>query len=92
MVGGTRVLGRESRNVLAIILPHLTNPFFAKADLMVMVDLLGFAVLFLVIALIAYAMGAKGFAGFSMEIAKVLIVVFLVLFVLSLIFGLSIGL
>ncbi|MDA4134817.1 MAG: DUF1328 domain-containing protein [Thaumarchaeota archaeon] len=52
-----------------------------------MVDLLGVAVLFLVIALVAYILGAKGVAGFSLEIAKILIVVFLILFVLALLFG-----
>ncbi len=50
-------------------------------------DLLGVAVLFLVIALVAYILGAKGVAGFSLEIAKILIVVFLILFVLALLFG-----
>ena len=52
-----------------------------------MASLLGLAVLFLVIALVAYILGAKGVAGFSMDIAKILIVVFLILFVLSLVFG-----
>jgi uncharacterized membrane protein YtjA (UPF0391 family) len=52
-----------------------------------MATLLGLAVVFLIIALIAYAVGAKGFAGFTMEIAKIIIVVFLILFVLSLLFG-----
>jgi uncharacterized membrane protein YtjA (UPF0391 family) len=55
-----------------------------------MVDLLGLAVLFLVIALVAYALGARGIAGFSMEIAKILIVVFIALFLLALIFGIVI--
>jgi uncharacterized membrane protein YtjA (UPF0391 family) len=49
--------------------------------------LLGLAVLFLIIALVAYVLGAKGVAGLSMDIAKILIVVFLVLFVLALVFG-----
>lgn len=53
-----------------------------------MATLLGVAILFLIIALVAYVLGAKGVAGFSMQIAKVLIVVFLILFVLSLVFGL----
>jgi len=52
-----------------------------------MATLLGLAVLFLIIALVAYVLGAKGVAGFSMDIAKILVVVFLVLFVLSLVFG-----
>jgi len=52
-----------------------------------MASLLGLAVLFLVIALVAYLLGAKGVAGLSMDIAKILIAVFLVLFVLALVFG-----
>lgn len=40
-----------------------------------MVDLLGIAILFLIIALIAYVFGARGIAGLSMEIAKILIMV-----------------
>jgi len=52
-----------------------------------MATLLDLAILFLVIALIAYVVGAKGVAGFTMEIAKIIIVVFLILFVLSLVFG-----
>ena len=50
-------------------------------------SLLGLAVLFLVIALVAYLLGAKGVAGLSMDIAKILILVFVVLFVLTLLFG-----
>jgi uncharacterized membrane protein YtjA (UPF0391 family) len=55
-----------------------------------MAGLLGLAIVFLVIALLAWAVGARGIAGFSMEIAKILIVVFLVLFVVALIFGVAI--
>ena len=53
-----------------------------------MATLLGVAVLFLIIALVAYVLGAKGVAGFSMDIAKILIVVFVILFVISVVFGL----
>lgn len=52
-----------------------------------MVSLLGLAVLFLIIAIICYALGARGLAGFTMEIAKILIVVFVILFVVTLLFG-----
>jgi uncharacterized membrane protein YtjA (UPF0391 family) len=52
-----------------------------------MATLLDLGILFLVVALIAYIFGAKGVAGFSMEIAKILIVVFIILFVLSVVFG-----
>lgn len=54
--------------------------------------LLGLAVLFLIVALVAYVLGAKGVAGFSMGIAKILVVVFVILFVLSFIFGLVLNL
>lgn len=50
-----------------------------------MASLLDLGILFLVIAFIAYILGARGIAGFSMEIAKILIVVFVILFVLTLI-------
>ena len=53
-----------------------------------MATLLGLAVLFLIVALVAYLLGAKGVAGFSIDVAKILIAVFLVLFVLSLVLGL----
>ena len=52
-----------------------------------MATLLGVAVLFLIIAFVAYILGAKGIAGFSMGIAKILIIVFVILFVLSALFG-----
>jgi uncharacterized membrane protein YtjA (UPF0391 family) len=52
-----------------------------------MATLLGLAVVFLVVALLAYIFGAKGVAGLSMDIAKILIVLFLILFVISLLFG-----
>lgn len=45
--------------------------------------LLSLAIVFLVLALVAYLLGAGGVAGFSMDIAKVLIVVFIILAVLA---------
>jgi len=54
-----------------------------------MADLLYLAVVFFVIALILGVLGVRG-AGISMDIAKWLIIVFLILAVLSLIFGGSI--
>ncbi len=49
--------------------------------------LLGLGVLFLIIALIAYAMGAKGVAGMSAGIGRTLLFVFLVLAVIFAIVG-----
>jgi uncharacterized membrane protein YtjA (UPF0391 family) len=51
-----------------------------------MADLLYLAIVFFVIALILGVLGVRG-AGISMDIAKWLIIVFVILAVLSLIFG-----
>lgn len=48
-----------------------------------MADLIGLAVVFLVLALIAYVLGARGVAGFSMEIAKWLVIIFIILAILT---------
>ncbi len=50
-------------------------------------NLLYYAVLFLVIALIAAAIGFGGVSGVAMEGAKLLFWVFIVLFVISLVAG-----
>ncbi len=49
--------------------------------------MLSWALTFLIIALIAAALGFGGIAGSAVGIAKILFVVFLVLFVVSLLFG-----
>jgi uncharacterized membrane protein YtjA (UPF0391 family) len=49
--------------------------------------MLYYSLVFLVVALIAAALGFGGIAGASIGIAKILFFVFLALFVLSLIFG-----
>ncbi len=49
--------------------------------------LLGLGIVFLIITFLAYVVGARGIAGFSMEIAKIIVVIFVVLFVVSLLFG-----
>jgi uncharacterized membrane protein YtjA (UPF0391 family) len=49
--------------------------------------MLRWALLFLIVALIAGAMGFWGLEGTAMWIAKVLFVIFLVLFLISLLFG-----
>ncbi len=51
-----------------------------------MADLLYLAIVFFVIALLLGVLGVRG-AGISMDIAKWLIIVFIVLAILSLIFG-----
>lgn len=49
--------------------------------------MLYYAIVFFVIALIAGALGFGGIAGASVGIAKILFVIFAILFVASLIFG-----
>jgi uncharacterized membrane protein YtjA (UPF0391 family) len=51
------------------------------------IDMLYYAVVFLVIALIAGALGFFGVAGAAVGFAKILFFVFLVLFVVSLLLG-----
>lgn len=46
-------------------------------------EFLELAVVFLVLAIVAYAVGARGIAGLTMEIARWLIVIFLVLALIS---------
>jgi uncharacterized membrane protein YtjA (UPF0391 family) len=51
------------------------------------INMLHYAVVFLVIALIAGVLGFTGIAGASVGIAKILFTVFLVLFIVSLLVG-----
>jgi len=51
-------------------------------------NLLHYALVFLVVALVAAAVGFGGVAGFSMEAARLLFWVFIILFVVSLVGGL----
>ena len=50
--------------------------------------LIGIAIVFFIIAIIAYVLGAQGVAGMSAGIGRTLLFVFLVLAVIMLIFGL----
>ncbi|MFA6332887.1 MAG: DUF1328 family protein [Methanoregula sp.] len=45
--------------------------------------LIELAVLFLVLALVAYIAGARGIAGFSMDIAKWLIIIFVIVAIVA---------
>jgi uncharacterized membrane protein YtjA (UPF0391 family) len=54
----------------------------------VMGNLLHYAIVFLVVALVAALVGFGGVAGFAMDAARLLFWVFIVLFVISLIAGL----
>lgn len=52
-----------------------------------MADLIYFAVVFLILALAFYIVGARGIAGFTMEIAKWLVIIFVVVAVITFFFG-----
>ncbi|MDA4113572.1 MAG: DUF1328 domain-containing protein [Thaumarchaeota archaeon] len=49
--------------------------------------LLGLAVVFLALVFVAYLLGAKRIAGFSLDVAKVIIAIFVALLVVVLLFG-----
>lgn len=51
-----------------------------------MTDLIGLAVVFLILALVAYIFGARGIAGFTMEIAKWFVIIFVILAIISYLF------
>ena len=63
---------------------HVKNPTTVPKGKNIM---LSWAITFLIIALIAAVLGFGGLAGTAVGIAKILFFVFLVLFVVSLIFG-----
>jgi uncharacterized membrane protein YtjA (UPF0391 family) len=48
-----------------------------------MADLIGLAVVFIILALVAYVLGARGIAGFSMTIAKWLVIIFVILAIVA---------
>ncbi len=50
-----------------------------------MADLLYLAVIFFVLAIVAWIFGARGVAGLSMEVAKWLVIAFIVLAIIALI-------
>jgi uncharacterized membrane protein YtjA (UPF0391 family) len=51
-----------------------------------MADLIGLAVLLLILALVAYILGARGITGFSMEIARWLVIIFVILAIITFFF------
>jgi uncharacterized membrane protein YtjA (UPF0391 family) len=48
-----------------------------------MPGLIGLAVLFLILALVFYIVGARGIAGLSMDIAKWLVIIFVIIAVVT---------
>jgi uncharacterized membrane protein YtjA (UPF0391 family) len=52
-----------------------------------MADLIYLAVIFFILAIVAWILGARGIAGLSAEFAKWLVIAFIILAILSLLFG-----
>jgi uncharacterized membrane protein YtjA (UPF0391 family) len=50
-------------------------------------DLIWLAVVFLILALVFYIVGARGIAGFTMEIAKIFVIIFIIIAVVTFLFG-----
>ena len=48
-----------------------------------MADLIGLAIVFLILAFIAFVLGARGIAGMSMDIAKWLVIIFVILAIVT---------
>lgn len=48
-------------------------------------DFLWWAVAFFVLAIVAAAFGARGIAGISMDVARIFVVIFLILAIISLV-------
>ena len=48
-----------------------------------MAGLIELAIIFLILAFIAYVLGARGIAGFSMGIAKWLVIIFVILAIVT---------
>ncbi|WP_440949240.1 DUF1328 family protein [Methanosphaerula subterraneus] len=48
-----------------------------------MADLIGLAVFFLILALVFFILGARGIAGFTMDIAKWLVIIFVVIAIVT---------
>jgi uncharacterized membrane protein YtjA (UPF0391 family) len=84
------ILARGTRAKPAVFVRRRSS-FVRSADdhwRLHMGNLLHYALIFLVVALIAAAVGFGGVAGFAMEAARLLFWVFIVLFVISLVAGL----
>jgi len=50
-------------------------------------DLFWLAAIFLILALMFYILGERGVAGLSMEIAKILVIIFVIIAIITFIFG-----
>lgn len=68
---------------LAMAESGIVSPLLGLTPMQFGGDLIGLAILFLILALVAAALGARGVAGLSMDIAKWLVIIFVVLAVVT---------
>lgn len=70
--------------MFASLTPHVTELFLVPLQLF-SGEFLQYAIGFFILAILAYLVGARGVAGISMDIARILVLVFLVLAIVSLV-------
>ncbi len=67
---------------------HATDPFATALLLPLQLfsgEFIQYAILFFILAIIAWIVGARGLAGISMSIARIFVLVFLVLAIITLV-------
>lgn len=70
--------------MFASLTPHVIELFLVPLQLF-SGEFLQYAIGFFILAILAYLVGARGVAGISMDIARILVLVFLVLAIVSLV-------
>jgi uncharacterized membrane protein YtjA (UPF0391 family) len=87
------LLGRSVAQIAGVQSPvnNQANGPIRQSETKELSYMIGWAVTFLIIALIAAVLGFGGIAGFAVELAKIVFFVAIVLFVISAIFGLIRG-
>jgi uncharacterized membrane protein YtjA (UPF0391 family) len=77
----------QPANSTRAALERIRNSLVEQTDDGWSTAMLGWALTFLIVALIAAVLGFGGIAGFAVEIAKIIFFVAIILFVISAIFG-----
>ncbi len=81
-------ISRNGQDVASKVWPNLIEPSRESQELLIM---LGWAVIFLIVAIIAAIFGFGGIAGTAAGIAQILFYIFVAIFLISLLVGLFTG-
>ncbi len=81
-------ISRNGQDVASKVGPNLIEPSRESPELLIM---LGWAVIFLIVAIIAAIFGFGGIAGTAAGIAQILFYIFVAIFLISLLVGLLTG-